>query len=118
MAGEDLSASPDGEGSSGSWRGVAASAGALLATILLAALLFMVNASNATRDEALASERHSYDVMLLTRTADGSIARAEAALGRYVLDEQQTTGTVYYNEWLAAQQQIDGLQRLVRDNPR
>jgi signal transduction histidine kinase/ActR/RegA family two-component response regulator len=117
MAGEDLGASPDGEGTSGSWRGVAASAGALLATILLAALLFMVNASNGARDEALASERHSYDVMLLTRTADGSIARAEAALGRYVLDEKQRTGTVYYNEWLAAAQQIDELRRLVRDNP-
>jgi signal transduction histidine kinase/ActR/RegA family two-component response regulator len=118
MAGEELGALPEGEGTSGSWRGVAASAGALLATILLAALMFMVDASNTARDDALASERHSYDIMLLTRTADGSIARAEAALGRYVLDEQQPTGTVYYNEWLAAAQQIDELQRLVRDNPR
>jgi signal transduction histidine kinase/ActR/RegA family two-component response regulator len=116
MAGEEL-AVPEGEGTSGSWRGVAASAGALLATVLLAALLFMVDASNTARDEALASERHSYDVMLLTRTADGSIARAEAALGRYVLDEQPRTGTIYYNEWLAAQQQIGELQRLVGDNP-
>jgi signal transduction histidine kinase/CheY-like chemotaxis protein len=118
MAGEESGTLPEGEGPSGSWRGVAASAGALLATILLAALLFMVGASNTARDDALASERHSYDIMLLTRTADGSIARAEAALGRYVLDEQQPTGTVYYNEWLAAGQQIDELQRLVRDNPR
>ncbi|MDB5691086.1 MAG: response regulator [Alphaproteobacteria bacterium] len=117
MAGEDLGAVPEGEGTSGSWRGVAASAGALLATILLAALLLMVDASNTARDDALASERHSYDVMLLTRTADGSIARAEAALGRYVLDEQSTTGTIYYNEWLAAAQQIDELRRLVRDTP-
>src|SRR5438270_12043355 len=95
MAGEDLGASPGGEGSSGSWRGVAASIGALLATVLLAALLFMVDASNDARDRALASERHSYDVMLLTRTVDASIARAEGALGRYVLDEQQATGTIY-----------------------
>ena len=117
MAGEDLSASPGGDGTSGTWRAVAASAGALLATILLAALLFLVDASNDARDRALASERHSYDVMLLTRTVDGSIARAESAVGRYVLDEQQKTGTVYYNEWLAAAQQIDELERLVRDNP-
>src|SRR4051794_3292392 len=116
MAGEDLGAAPEGEGTSGSWRGVAASAGALLATILLAALLFMVDASNDTRDQALASERHSYDVMLLTRTVDASIARAEAALGRYVLDEQQTTGSVYVNEWQSAAQQIGELQRLVGDN--
>src|SRR3569623_190634 len=116
MAGEDLGALPEEEGSSGSWRGVAASAGALLATILLAALLFMVDASNDARDQALASERHSYDVMLLPRTVDASIARAEAALGRYVLDEQQKTGTVYVNEWQAAAQQIGELRRLVGDN--
>src|SRR3569623_1124747 len=117
MAGEDLGALPEGEGSSGTWRGVAASAGALRATLLLVALLFMADASNDARDRALASERHSYDVMLLPRTVDASIARAEAAVGRYVLDEQQPTGTVYYNEWLAAGQQIDELDRLVHDNP-
>jgi signal transduction histidine kinase/ActR/RegA family two-component response regulator len=117
MAGEDLGAMPDAEEPAGSWRGVAASVGALLATLLLAALLLMVNSSNAARDQALALERHSYDVMLLTRTVDGSIARAEAALGRYVLDEKQQTGTVYYNEWVAAGQQIGELQGLVRDNP-
>ncbi len=117
MAGEDLGASLEGEGTSGTWRAVAASAGALLATILLAALLFMVDQSNDARDRALASERHSYDVMLLTRTVDASIARAEAADGRYVLDEQQQTGTVYYNEWIAAGQQIDQLEQLVHDNP-
>ncbi|HEX5182595.1 MAG TPA: ATP-binding protein [Allosphingosinicella sp.] len=117
MAGEDLGALPEVKETSGRWRGVAASAGAVLATILLAALLFMVDASNEARDRALASERHSYDVMLLTRTVDASIARAEAAVGRYVLDEKQTTGTVYYNEWLTAGQQIDELERLVHDNP-
>src|SRR3569833_1228008 len=104
MAGEELGGSELRP--SGTWRGVFASAGALLATILLVSLLFMVNSSNAARDTALQSEQHSYDVMLLTRTADGSIARAEAALGRYVMDERQDTGTVYYIDWLLAQQQI------------
>jgi signal transduction histidine kinase len=115
MAGEEIGLVE--ERPSGSWRGAAASAGALLATILLVGLLFMVNQSNAARDAALVSERHSYDVMLLTRTADGSIARAEAALGRYVMDENRRTGTIYYNEWLLAGQQIAALERLVRDNP-
>jgi signal transduction histidine kinase/ActR/RegA family two-component response regulator len=54
--------------------------------------------------------------MLLTRTVDGSVARAEAALGRYVTDELQETGTLYYNQWLLAGQQIRALERLVRDN--
>ncbi|HMC91572.1 MAG TPA: ATP-binding protein [Allosphingosinicella sp.] len=103
--------------SSGSWRGALASAGALVAAVLLAALLTMVSASNSARDRALASERHSYDVMLLTRTVDGTIARAESALSRYVMDEEPVTGTIYYNEWVLAGQQIEQLRRLVADTP-
>jgi signal transduction histidine kinase/ActR/RegA family two-component response regulator len=116
MAGEELGALA-GEASSASWRGVLASAGALIAAALLAALLLMVSASNAARDGALASERHSYDVMLLTRTVDGTIGRAESALSRYVMDEEPETGTVYYNEWVLAGQQIEQLRRLVADTP-
>jgi len=103
--------------SSGAWRGVLASAGAVLAALLLVVLMFMVTSSNEARDRALASERHSYDVMLLTRTVDGTIARAEAALGRYVLDEDVTTsGSVYGAEWRQAQQLIAELRRQVRGN--
>ena len=100
--------------SSGWGRGALASAGAVVATLLLIALMVMVTGSNRTREQAIVSERHSYDVMLLTRSADGSIARAEAALGRYVLDEAQPTGTVYYNEWRLAERQIGQLERMVR----
>ncbi|HWH17589.1 MAG TPA: histidine kinase, partial [Allosphingosinicella sp.] len=75
-----------GDSSPGSWRRGWAGAGALLATVLLIALVIMVTLSTRARDEALAWERHAYDVMLLTRTTDATIARAEAALGRFVLD--------------------------------
>ena len=102
----------------GSWRGVAASVGAVLATGLLAALMLMVASSNAARDRALAQERHSYDVMLMTRTVDGTLARAEATLGRYVVDEQAKTGVAYYTDWVTAGQQIAKLRTLVADNPR
>ena len=87
---------------------------ATFATLLLVALMAMVSISNKARDDALASERHSYDVMLLTRTVDGTLARAEAALGRYVLDEKPETGTLYYTQWRSAQALINELQRLVR----
>jgi signal transduction histidine kinase/ActR/RegA family two-component response regulator len=90
----------------------------VLAALLLVALMLMVTSSNQVRDEALASERHSYDVMLLTRTVDGTIARAEAALGRYVLDEDvATSGSIYGTEWRQAQQLIAELRRQVRGNP-
>jgi signal transduction histidine kinase/ActR/RegA family two-component response regulator len=116
MAGEDMYAMSE-ERSSGAWRGVLASAGAVLAALLLVALMLMVTSSNEARDKALASERHSYDVMLLTRTVDGTIARAEAALGRYVLDEDvATSGSVYGAEWRQAQQLIAELRRQVRSN--
>ena len=60
-------------------------------------MVFLVAMSNNARDEALDGERHAYDVTLLTRTLDASIARAEAALGRFVLDEDvKTSGNIYY----------------------
>ena len=94
-----------------------ASAGAILATVLLIALVFMVTLSNRARDDALAWERHTQDVVLLTRTVDATMARSEAALGRFVLDERQSTGTIYYNEWRLAGRQIGQLHRLVRNDP-
>ena len=116
MAEQETGAASD-ERSSGSWRRGWASAGAILATILLIGLIAMVTVTNRQRDEALAWERHTYDVMLLTRTVDASIARSEAALGRYVLNEDPETGTLYYTEWRAAGRQIGELQRLVRRDP-
>ncbi|HEX8669557.1 MAG TPA: ATP-binding protein [Allosphingosinicella sp.] len=113
MAGEESDALAE-ERPRGAWRGAVASAGAVLAAMLLIALMVMVTASNRARDEAIALERHSYDVMLLTRTVDATIARSEAALGRYVLDEVPQTGALYYAEWRRAARQIDELQRLVR----
>jgi signal transduction histidine kinase/ActR/RegA family two-component response regulator len=85
--------------------------------VLLIGLIVMVTLSNQQRDLALQWERHTYDVMLLTRTVDATIARSEAALGRFVLDEKQETGTVYYNEWRLAGRQIGRLQQLVRADP-
>jgi signal transduction histidine kinase/CheY-like chemotaxis protein len=93
------------------------SAGALLATLALIGLIVMITVSNRARDDALGWERRTYEVMFLTRTIDATVARSEAALGRYVLDENRTTGTQYYNEWRNAAFQVDQLQRMVRDDP-
>jgi signal transduction histidine kinase/CheY-like chemotaxis protein len=93
------------------------SAAALLATLALIALIFLVTLSNRARDEALGWERRTYEVMLLSRNIDATIARSEAALGRYVLDENRNTGTAYYNEWRFAGWQIAQLQRRVRGDP-
>ncbi len=49
---------------------------------------------------------------------DGSIARAEAAVGRYALDENaRTSGSRYYAQWRLAGQQITQLERSVSSDP-
>src|SRR5688572_13479478 len=116
MADEAIEAAAE-EGGPRPWRALWVSAAALLATLALIVLIFMITLSNRARDEALGWERHTYGVMLLTRTIDATIARSEAALGRFVLDEKPLTGTAYYNEWRAAAFQINQLQRLLRDDP-
>jgi signal transduction histidine kinase/CheY-like chemotaxis protein len=109
---------PDRDESQFDWRGGGAAAGALLATIILLVMVFLVAFSNEARDKALSGERHAYDVSLLTRSVDASIARSEAALGRFVIDEQvATSGNIYYNEWRLAGHQISQLKRLVAGNP-
>ncbi|HEV2865467.1 MAG TPA: ATP-binding protein, partial [Allosphingosinicella sp.] len=99
------------------WRALWVSAAALVATLALIGLIFTVTWSNKARDEALGWERRTYDVMLLARTIDATIGRSEAALGRYVLNEDRDTGTAYYNEWRSAGWQIAQLQRLLRRDP-
>jgi signal transduction histidine kinase/ActR/RegA family two-component response regulator len=100
------------------WRGGGAAAGALLAALVLLGMVFLVAMSNNARDEALKGERHAYDVTLLTRSLDASISRAEAALGRFVLDEQvATSGNIYYSQWRLAGQQIYELGKALRREP-
>jgi hypothetical protein len=60
------------------WRGVGTASGALIAALVLVGVVFFLAMSSRARDDAVASERHTYDVTLLTRTLDASIARAEA----------------------------------------
>ena len=109
---------PDRDENQFDWRGGGAAAGALIATLILLVMVFLVAFSNEARDKALSGERHAYDVSLLTRSVDASIARSEAALGRFVIDENvKTSGNIYYNEWRLAGHQISQLERLVAGNP-
>ena len=105
------------EGSPSSWRALWVSAGALLATLALIALILIITGSNRARDTAIGWERRSAEITILTRNIDATIARSEAALGRYVLDERRPTGTAYYNEWRSAGWQIGQLERLTHDDP-
>jgi signal transduction histidine kinase/CheY-like chemotaxis protein len=91
--------------------------GAILATALVIFLIVQVNTSGRERDRALTLERHSYDVMLVTRSVDSAMARAEAALGRFATSADRGMGTTYYNEWLKAGSQIGLLENMVGRDP-
>ncbi|HTG79813.1 MAG TPA: ATP-binding protein [Sphingomicrobium sp.] len=101
------------------WRRGGAAAVALVATLVLLGMVVLVAITNSARDDALQAERHAYDVALLTRTADASIARAEAAVGRFALDRDPAkSGSRYYAQWRLAEQQIAQLERSVGSDPK
>jgi hypothetical protein len=100
------------------WRRGGAAAVGLFATLVLLGMVVLVAITNSARDRALQAERHAYDVALLTRTADASIARAEAAVGRFALEQNaEISGSRYYSQWRLAGQQISQLDRSVSDDP-
>src|SRR5687768_6971311 len=108
MANDAFDATDEGA-SSEAWRWGLASAIALIAALLLIALVVMVANSNRERDIALARERHSYDILVITRTLDASMARSEAALGRFVISGDRNTGALYFDEWRRAGRHVDRL---------
>jgi len=100
------------------WRRGGAAAAGLIAALVLLAMVWLVAAANAAREQALSAERHTYEVALVVRNVSSSVSRSEAALARYVLDEDEdTSGTVYASNWQLAAFQIRQLEKLVRGNP-
>ncbi|MCJ7420809.1 ATP-binding protein [Sphingomicrobium astaxanthinifaciens] len=99
------------------WRRAGAAIIGLLAMLALLGTIWLVSSSSQMRDAAMERERSAYDVTLLTRTLDASMSRSEAALGRFVLDEETESGNLYYNNWRLARQQLNELYRLTRDRP-
>ena len=90
---------------------------ALVAAFLLAALLTIVQQSSRQRDAALDRKQHSYNIVLLTGRIDGAFGQAEAALGRYVINGDRATGTLYYDDWRQVGYLLDDLENQVHDNP-
>lgn len=97
------------------WRTLTLIAIAILGAATLIGLILAVGDANRQRDRALRAQARSYDVMVVARTLDGTIARSEAALGRYVISSDQRLGQNYFEEWRSAAAQIARLDRLTRD---
>ena len=98
------------------WQTVTLVVTALAGVATLVALTVTLAGANRQRDAALRAQAHSYDVMSLARSLAGTIARAEASLGRYVISADRSLGQVYVEQWRRAGAQIDRLDRLTNDN--
>ncbi|MDH7971349.1 ATP-binding protein [Sphingomonas sp. AR_OL41] len=90
---------------------------AAMGAFVLIALVVTVGNANHERDHALQLQRHSYDVMILARTLSGTIAQSEASLGRYVISGDEALGSVYFDQWKLAGDQINRLDQITDDNP-
>ena len=100
------------------WRRGGAAAAGLAAALVLVIMVFMVKFANDAREQALTAERHTYDVALVVRNVSANVARSEAALARFVLDEnEKTSGNIYASDWQLAGYQIDKLDELLRGSP-
>src|SRR4051812_791254 len=100
------------------WRRGGAAAAGLFAALVLVALVILVKFANDAREQALTAERHAYDVALVVRNVSANVARSEAALARFVLDEDvKTSGNIYSSDWQLAGYQIGQLKKLMRGNP-
>ena len=112
MTAEDTDTGPPVGGAS--WRAVTLVLLALAGAAVLIALIGTLTGANRQRDRALQLQGHTYDVMILAHTLSGTIARAEASLGRYVIagDQDQRLGQMFVDEWAAAGSQLEQLDRI------
>src|SRR3569832_1317131 len=100
------------------WRRGGAAVAGLIAALILVAMIFLVKFANDARERALAAERHTYEISLVVRNVSANISRAEAALARFVLDENvDTSGNIYASDWQLAGYQIDQLRGMKRGSP-
>jgi signal transduction histidine kinase/CheY-like chemotaxis protein len=107
--------SEEGEELRFDWRRGGAAAAGLGAALVLVAMVFLVAFANGQRETALNAERHSYYVALMVRNVGSNMSKAEAALARFVLDEdQRTSGAIYSSDWDLAGYQIQQLKTLLR----
>jgi len=108
----------DGEAVRFDWRRGGAAAAGLVMALVLVIMVFAVKFANDARERALDAERQSNQVALVVRNVSANISRAEAALARFVLDEDvKTSGNIYASDWQLAAYQINQLKLLEQGSP-
>ena len=108
----------DGEAVRFDWRRGGAALVGLVAALILVVMVFAVKFANDARERALVAERQANQVALLVRNVSANVAKADAALARFTLDEDEKhSGNVYANAWQLAGYQIGQLKTLEKLNP-
>ena len=89
---------------------------ATMLTAIVGALVLLLARASDNYDQSLGWQTQSLEVISQTRSLDASLARAEAALGRFAVGLQKEDGRVYEQQWGLARQYLTRLDRSVRDN--
>ena len=89
---------------------------ATMLTGIVGALVLLLARASDNYDQSLGWQTQSLEVISQTRSLDASLARAEAALGRFAVGLQKEDGRVYEQQWGMARQYLTRLDRRVRDN--
>jgi len=89
---------------------------ATMLTGIVGALVMLLARASDNYDQSLGWQTQSLEVISQTRSLDASLARAEAALGRFAVGLQKEDGRVYEQQWGLARQYLTRLDRSVRDN--
>src|SRR3954451_2130639 len=100
------------------WRRGGGAAAGLVMALVLVVMVFAVKFANDARERALVAERQANQVALVVRNVSANVSKAEAALARFVLDEDvKTSGNIYASDWQLAGYQINVLKELEQSSP-
>lgn len=94
------------------WLALAASG---VAALVIALMVWLANANRA-RDTALDLQSSSSDRIILAATFDATVARSEAALGRFVISGDRSLGTLYSDAWNKSGTLLDRLEAAARSD--
>ncbi|MET3825722.1 signal transduction histidine kinase/ActR/RegA family two-component response regulator [Sphingomonas sp. PvP055] len=113
----DFGETAEGATSGTTWRSFTLVMMAVLGVLVVVALGLTLKEADRQRDRALLLQKHSYEVMILSANLAGTLAQAEASLGRYLISLDDRLGQAYSADWQLASQQISRLKRITHDNP-
>jgi signal transduction histidine kinase/CheY-like chemotaxis protein len=97
-----------------SWLWLALAASGMV--VLIVALVFWLASANRARDAALDQQSNSSERIILAATFDATMARSEAALGRFVISGDRSLGTLYSDNLNNSGVLLDRLEAAARDD--